>query len=233
MKKIHFLLMGFKILAMNVLTAAIYYELDTTVPLQCSFSCKHPNRIMIEKQGIEKIIHSEPDSIQILIEEKANQAFVMACEEIEDPVTLCVITSNGDVQDIEVNFQDQPSQLVILQQKKPIQKLEIPSFEDNQMQSVIRSILNGKIPTDFSTMTFVVDPIYLRKKIKVVEISRFEREFEIIRVFKISNCSKQRQIIHEKELATENSSWIFLEKNTLIPKESILAIISIEKDGSQ
>lgn len=217
----------------NTLTAAIYCEMDTTIPLKCSFSCRHPNRIMVEKQSIEKIIHSEPESIQILIEEKASQAFVMACADILDPVTLCVITSNGEVQDLEVSFENQPSQLVILQQKKQVAPLETPFFEECQMQTIIQSVLSNQVPAGSCVTNFCTDLSYLRKKIKISEISRFDRECEIIRVFKITNCSKQKQIIHEKELSVENASWIFLEKNTLEPKETIKAIISIEKDFSQ
>jgi hypothetical protein len=227
-KKFYFL--GMSLMLVNALTAAIYCEMDTTQPLKCSFSCRHPNRIMVEKQSIEKVIHSEPESIQILIEEKASQAFVMACNDILDPITLCVITSNGEVQDLEVTFEEQPSQLVILQQKKQAILPEVLPVEECQIQAVIQSVLANQVPEGSYVANFCTDPSYLRKKIKIIEVSRFDREFEVIRVFEISNCSKQKQIIHEKELSIENAAWVFLEKNTLRPKETITAIISIKKD---
>ncbi len=217
---------------MSPLTSAIYYEIDTTVPLKCFFSCNHPNRIMVEKQGIEKIIHSEPDNIQILIEEKANQAFILVREELREPVTLCVITSDGEVQDLEVTFRNQPSELVILRQKSfvEIEKTPAKGFEDCQMQTIINLLLANQPLPGFCETNFCSGSTWLQKKVKISEIKRFEKENELICVFKVSNCAKRRYDIYEKDFAYENSTWVFLEKNSLLSGESVLAIISFKKD---
>jgi hypothetical protein len=214
------------------LSSVIFYEIDTMAPLSCSFSSNHPNRIMLEKGGIEKIIHSEPDRIQILIEEKANQAFIMAREEMRKPITLCVITTAGEVQDIEVIFHEQPSQLIVLQKgKSAIEECREDSTvtSSSQIQNTIDSILIGQIPPEFFQIDFAPETWSPRRNIQILEINRLDGEAELLRVFKISNCSRSRQTIHEKELALTNSSWVFLEKNCLLPGETTLAIVSIKR----
>jgi TraK protein len=226
-----FLLLSSGLLATFSLTAeAIFYEISTTQPLKCTFSSHHPNRIMMDKQEVIKVIHAEPEAIQILIEEKVGQAFVMTTEEIVDPVTLCVLTSDGEVQDLEVTFTEQPSQLVILTQKQQVKTVQ-PSLpvEECDMESTIQSILAKQVPAGSFIASFCTQPSYLKKKMKIKEVSRFDRDIEVIRVFEISNCAKQKQILSEKELSIPQASWIFLEKNTLQPKETIHAIICIKK----
>lgn len=229
MKKKCLLNVTLSLLILQRLTGAIFYDMDTTKPLKCSFSDRHPNRIMMDKQSIEKVIHAEPESLQILIEDKAGQAFVMANQEITDPVTLCVMTSNGEVQDLEVTFQEQASQLVILQAKQPSDLAKQLPVEDCKMETIIQAVLANQIPRGSFVTSFCIEPSFLRKNMKIQEINRFDRQFEIIRVFTVSNCSKQKQIIQEKELLFENAAWVFLEKNTLIPKESLKAIVCIKK----
>lgn len=226
------LLFNFYVFGLNPLSAVIYCEIDTTAPLRCSFSSNHPNRIMVKDQGVDKIIHSEPDRLQILIDDKANQAFIIAREVIRDPITLCVVTTSGAVQDLEVNFEQRPAQLVILENQKPAVSVEEVKCIDSSccsIQQIINSLLAGLAPKGFCEVEFVSETYWPQKKLRVVETNRFEKADELIRVFKISNCSKRRQVIHEREFSSEHSSWVFLEKNCLAARETILVIVSLKR----
>ena len=225
-------LFNFSVLGPNLISAAIYCEIDTTTPLKCSFSSNHPNRIMVEDQGIAKIIHSEPDSIQILIEDKANQAFIIAREVMPDPITLCVITTSGAVQDLEVTFEPRPAQLVILKNQKPLVEIEnttVIAPSCCPIQQIINTLLAGLVPKGFCEVEFASETYWPQKRLHVVETNRYEKPDELIRVFKISNSSKRRQMVHEREFAAENTAWVFLEKNCLAGGETVLVIISLKR----
>jgi TraK protein len=209
--------------------AVIFSEIDTTQSLQCTFSLRHPNRIMIEKQTVERVIHTEPESIQILIEEKSGQAFVMAKETIDQPVTLCMVTSDGEVQNIEVTFKDIPSELIIFQNQRFIEQEEICSEQPCSIEALINSILTHQIPSGYCEQTFE-SPIYkCRRKIFIKEMRRLESEEEVLRVFYIANCSRRQVMICEKELTFPNASWVYLEKHKLLSSEVITAIVAMKK----
>lgn len=216
----------------NSISAAILSGIDTTVPLKCTFSSSHPNRIMVEKDEVEKIIHAEPEIIQILIEEKVGQAFVVARETIRKPITLSVITASGYVQDIEATFEEKPSELVILFKEDPEVVVEEKECNSDAfyMQSVIDTILSNQIPIGFKTLIFDSKTGWGSiRKLQIFEINRYENDNEVLRVFRISNCSRRTHTIYENELCFQGSSWVFLETNTLQPKQTIIGIVSIKK----
>jgi len=186
---------------------------------------------MVENEGVERVVHAEPDRIQILIDEKTGQAFIIAQEEIQSPITLCVITTEGDVQDIEATFQEMPSQLIILHknQEDLLDKMGECQPACDTIQTTINFILSNQIPPYLSRIPFEKKECWKNRKIKIVEISRLESSTEILRIFNITNCSRRKQLIYEKELATSGTSWVYVEKNELLCKETVLAVVSIKK----
>ncbi|WP_068470642.1 TraK domain-containing protein [Candidatus Protochlamydia phocaeensis] len=215
--------------------AVTFHDLDTTRPLRCIFSLKHHNRIMVDNGRVRKIIFPE-ENLSIRLEEHSGQAFIYTIGQLIKPVTLAVITESGLVQDIEIEFADKATEVVIL--KEPIIESESGELNEKECnndslkeydapQSLVDTIFLGRIPEGYASCSLCRTFWQIKSGIQATPIVKLEGKKDCIYIYEISNTAKRRLNISEEDLEIEGCQWICLETNQIRPKEKILGIVCV------
>lgn len=215
------------------LSAAIFHEIDTTQPLCCHLSSKHHNRILVELGRIRKIIFPE-EKLLVWMEEVSGQVFVQSRYPMLEPTVVSIITQDGLVQDIEMTFSDGPSEVIVLTNHVEQDFLELcdadPIYGSPSIDGSIESLLKGEIPEGYSSTPFRRYIFRPKFGISVKLVGKLRGVVETLCVYEVRNTIICKRKILEKEIACPGSSWTFLEKNRLCPKETILAIVAVPNE---
>lgn len=228
----------------GTLKATLFFPMDTMQLHTAILSSTHQNRILVEEGRIHKVIYPDSGSFSISIEEESGQVFVHCLEPYPSPVTMSIVTSDGQVQDIEASFEDKASEVLVLQEMAPEQPCVEESFCSNdacrymcaspeEIQEKVNTIIHGKVPCGYSSCTPKRFVRKIKKCLKGERIGRLAGPGEDLDIWRIVNTSPcQTAKVRECELGFEGSTWIYLEKNGLNPGESTIAIVSVERfDG--
>lgn len=228
----NFLLMGWTTIYSLSLSAATFYTIDTTCPLHCYLSSKYQNRIMIENGRIKKIIASDCERLSIQMEEVTGQAFIFAREINPKDTSISIVSDAGVVQDVQINFIERMPEVVILQDPE-IDRLDEPQNEpvikSSSALTQVEEILAGNIPTGYIPCSINYTTWKLKKGIELELKTKLEGPFDVIYIYQTINKSKQPQTLLECELECKGSQWVYLETNTLKPKQTILSIVAVAK----
>ena len=213
------------------LSAVIFHEIDTTVPLPCIFSLKHHNRIIVDKSRVNKIIYPE-ENISIRLEEHSGQAFIYAIGNNPKPLTLAIVTDNGLVQDIEIEFADRPAEVVIL--KEPEEPI---AFKGNDNEYIpndecmptaqINAILSGQVPPGYVSYSLEKNKRHLKMGVQAEALIKLQGSEDSLYLYQITNLSNKKRKVLETDLECIGSQWIFLETQNLAPKEKIFGIVCV------
>ncbi len=179
---------------------------------------------MINGGRIQKAIFPE-GKISVQMEEESGQVFVYPFSPIHKHTTLSVITDNGYVQDLEIQFEDRSAEVVIL--NEPNSEIDEEQKCGNKTKNIscfISQILQGKIPQGY---------VAIEEKgkertigcVSAIHLTRFEGDMETIHLYLIKNNSLKDTSFHERFLNI-SADWIYLAKNHLNPKEETFALIS-------
>lgn len=216
------------------LSAVTFHTLDTTSPLQCYLSARFQNRIMHQEQRIQKIISSDQERLSIQMEEATGQAFIYLRDPQLKETSISVISDCGTVQDIHIHFIERLSEVIILQTPEEIALKSIEEdsaqtvFEDTKLQ-LVQEILSGTIPEGYRPCTMIKNTYRPKRGIELTLHKKLEGPCEWIYVYQVVNTLRQTQELLECELEAKEFQWIFLQNNTLAPKQKSLAIISVAK----
>jgi hypothetical protein len=211
------------------LSAAIFYEIDTTRPLCCSLSNKHHNRILVEQGRVKKIIFPE-EKLFVRMEEVSGQVFVQLKYPTADPTLISVVTQEGFVQDIEILFSDCPSQVIVLKNRieQGLQELcEAIRDETPSINASLNCLLKGEMPKGYDSIPFQRCTLRPKFGISASLVGKLKGCTDVLCLYEVSNTTFCCRKILEKEIACRGSLWAFLEKNCLCPKEKILAIVAV------
>lgn len=209
----------------------VFYDLDTTETLVCTFSDKFQNRVLVERGKIQKVISADEEKLSIFIEEITGQAFVYVRDSELDETTISVITEQGLVQDLHLIFKDRPSEVISLRQLQSVEEKTICTKEDNQPSialNVIEEIMSGKIPEGYFPSSIECQHWKPKQNILLSLINKFEGNQEDLYVYRVSSLSKKTCELMECELQFEGSRWIFLETNTILPKQNVMCVIAVK-----
>lgn len=137
--------------------ALVKAEIHETQKLKVAFSNRDTNRISIDNSRVAQVFGVE-DLLAIQFDEENGQCFVKAKVTPPHPVTLTLITEEGETQDLELTFVDKPSETVILHSlKKDLQPLSdvVGEGEDAvklQAVELIKQLVRHHIPKGFSVV---------------------------------------------------------------------------------
>lgn len=215
------------------LSAAVFYNLDTTRALQCSLSSKYQNRIMFEGGRIKKVISSEPERICVQMEDLTGQAFIYARDLDPKDTAIAIVTDTGVVQDIQLSFTDRITEVVILKDPAPVEDIKCGEFKKeaskDDVLEKIEKISLGIIPVGYVACSTSNSQWSPKKGLKFEPVMRLEGSDEFLYIYHVTNISKHQETLLECELEFQGSQWVFLESNTLNPKQKILNVISVAK----
>jgi hypothetical protein len=225
-------------LSIAPLSAAIFHPIDTTVPISCPFSLRQHNRILIENSRIKKVIFPE-DKLYVRMEETSGQVFIQPKNILQEKIVISIISQTGIVQDIEIEFKDQPSQVVILQETLidqtipmdyPIQEVCCTPYPPtNELSTIVETILQGQIPPCFSSLPITNSCTTIRSGITAKLVGRLQGCFEDLYIYQIHNTRIWKKRLQERDLACGTTTWVYLQKNCLQPKETVLAIMAVPR----
>lgn len=220
----------FLVLCSTTLSAAIFYPMDTTCPLSCHFSLQQHNRILVENGRIKKVIFPE-DKLHVRMEETSGQVFIQARNHLREKTMISIISQGGIVQDIEIEFSDQPSEVVILQENDRVEYSnlqEIPFISSST--AIIEAILHGQIPSGYQSLPITHSSKKISKGLQTKLVGRLQGGDEDLYLYQIRNPSMWRKKrIEERNLSTRDSLWVYVQKRCLQPKETGLAIVSRQR----
>lgn len=232
MKK-YLLLTAFGCIYSLMLSAATYYTINTTSPLHCYLSSNFQNRIMVENGRIKKVVATECDRLSIQIEEMTGQAFIYARDPTVKETSVSIVSETGVIQDIHICFMERMPEVIVLQDseiancricEQPIQQIGEQAYALNKVEE----ILAGKIPADYSLCSTIASKWIPKKGIELELESKLEGPTDTIYIYQAKNILKQQQTLLECELECEGCAWVYLETNTLNPKQKILSIVAVK-----
>lgn len=214
----------------QILLGAIYHDIDTTTPLKCTLSIQHQNRILVSEGRVSKVVF--PDTqIFVQMEDDSGQIFVYALDDALDEATISVITDKGLVQDLEVSFTEKSSEVVVLR--------EVPLSDccakdsNSRLFSIscrLNDILNGVVPKGYVCFEGSRDIREICSGVFTEKLAIFEGHLETIYLYRVINYSRCCVSLHESQLDPDcSSAWIFLDYNSLNPKEDTLAIVALKR----
>lgn len=232
--KRNLLLMGFMCVYSLTLSAANYYTINTTSPLHCYLSSKFQNRIMIENGRIKKVVATECERISIQIEELTGQAFIYSRDPNAKETSISVISDTGVIQDIHICFMERMPEVVVLEDHEVAEcqlfaQQDEQQAENNCALNMLEDILAGNIPSGYSPCAISPTKWIPKKGIELELKSKLEGLLETIYIYQATNQLKQQQTLLECEIECEGSRWVYLETNTLCPKQKILSIVAVVK----
>lgn len=220
----------------NTLTAAVFHTIDTTTPLLCTLSSKFQNRVMVENGKIKKIIASDEDRLSIFTDPFSGQIFISTRDYAAQETTVSVITETGIVQDLQVSFVDQSSEIVILTDptiEEELVPFNQPSIAKDDALKLVAGFLKGKIPDGYLPSQPRCKQWRPKNGIRLDSIVQLDGPDQILYVYQLSNLAKKPMIINESDLNVPFCRWVFLESNALSSKQKILAIIAVERSDEQ
>lgn len=205
-------------------SAVVFYDIDTTLPAKCVFSNITQNRIVVENGRVEKVIFTD-DSITVRMEEESGQAFVCAFKPINTETVISVVTDKGEVQDLEISFSKQSSEVVVLRDCKTQRK----AIEDRNIVMLIDTILSGQTPEGYCCNEVNGGWRCVGNGFKASTMVQFESSRDIIRMVTIINASKEQNSLTESQLCSLDTQWVYLIKKILAYQERTIALVSERK----
>ncbi|MFI5343140.1 MAG: type-F conjugative transfer system secretin TraK [Chlamydiales bacterium] len=213
--------------------AAQYLDMDTTNILKCTVSSRHHNRIVVDGKRIKKVIYPDGD-ISIRVEEESGQIFVQPMIDIPQCTTVSIVTSEGVVQDLELNFEDLTSEILILRGIEcfpcEIEELEVCSegSELDSIQAVVNSILSGYVPVEYTSVDTQEIDCTIGRGVTLKSISKLVGWSYTIYILGIENFSSRCKVLNECEINIPQGEWVFIENRNLNRGEKTIALIGVK-----
>ncbi|MGE3556309.1 MAG: type-F conjugative transfer system secretin TraK [Candidatus Obscuribacterales bacterium] len=213
------------------LSAAVFFEVDSAEVKTCTFSSRYHNRIGLSSGKIKKVICPE-GHLAISMEEESGQAFIQALPHSPNPAILSVVTSDGIVQDLQIAFEEKPTEVVILSPPAPaeqqVNQAATPSSPLLRLSHTINEILKKQCPADCSWKPLYGHPCKLPSKACLTPCyALFGPEGEI-RVFRLRNPTKRTILVREHQLSFRGGEWVYIEEPSLAPGQSTRVLVGMD-----
>jgi hypothetical protein len=212
------------VFAIHQVSAVVFQDIDTTLPVKCSFSNTLQNRVVVESGRIEKAIFTD-DAITVRMEEESGQAFICALKPINIETVVSVVTDKGEVQDLEISFEKRSSEVVVLKSRSNKKNL----IEDRNIINIIDRMLSGQTPEGYCCTEGRGEWYCIENGFKASDIAQFESSRDIIRMVTIINTAPTENCLNESQLCSLDTQWVYLFKNILPSHERTIALVCERK----
>ncbi len=211
-------------------------DIDDTQKLKVTLSAKDTNRITIDNGRIAQVFGVE-ELMAIQFDEENGQCFVKAKTNPGHPVTLTLITEEGETQDLEVTFADVPSELVRLhslkKELKPLSEVLGDDEENVHAEAIelMKQLVRRQIPKGFTVMD-LSDPTdrALRNGGTLQTLKRLTGQRWEILMGSVKNPTEAIIRIKESVLASEQDIAVYLSQGELHPGQAATCVM-IRKRG--
>lgn len=210
--------------------ALVERTIDEKRPFEATLSTASHNRIAVEEGAVEKIF-ADSSLFSIAIDSTTGNAFLNVEKEIDEPVTITVVTSSGAVQDLLIRSSGGPSEQI---------RLHLPSdgndwayHSDPSMAGgvgVLNQIIEGSIPAGYGQREWeAADELALPAPLIAIPLKAVEGPFEILTAYEIRNPGKKLIALSPEEIKGGNA-WVFLSVRVLEQNEKAICILGRAKD---
>jgi len=216
----------FFLLFTSSLSAAQYCSMDSTEVIPVKLSAKNHNRIGIVGDRIKKAFF-KGSNISVDVEENSGQIFVQALRPDCPNTTLSIVLDSGFLQDLELCFEDQPSEIILLQPPKVEIERDICSSvaESSDLTGIVEGFLCGDLPEGYTSFEESEPPQKINKCLTIQRFSRMVSENQIVFAMRLRNGSKEKQSIRECQVNVLDGDWVFIDRYVLRPNECALVLI--------
>lgn len=205
-------------MVLQVASATTITNFDSLHLFRCTFSNKHHNRIVVQDGRIATVVAPEGD-ISASLEETSGQLFIHALHSNPPVTTISIITESGEVQDIEMIFEDIPSETLVLtpvfEEKFECDHDSCGYSKEQSTSFVVDAVLSGKIPYGFSSVVGCSERRVLKKGVVAEVTGKLISESEIVYIWKINNKSLFSKKINYSDFRFLNPSWIYIDKHQI------------------
>jgi TraK protein len=215
------------------LTGIQYVRMNSTEVVSVQLSSIHHNRVGIIGDRIKKAFFKS-SHISVDVEEGSGQLFIQAMRPNCPPTTLSIISASDVIQEIELNFSECPTEIVLLQ---PVEyDREILCFEESEyvcrqalesdaLTELVNGFLKGVIPEGYTTVEDENSAPVMCDCIKLKRISRLVSENQIVFVYRMQNISSRKKCVKECQVNVLDGDWVFVDRHQLDPHECGLVLI--------
>jgi type-F conjugative transfer system secretin TraK len=228
--------MGGILLGMSNVYGLVTADIDDTQKLKVTLSAKDTNRITIDNSRIAQVFGVE-ELMAIQFDEENGQCFVKAKTNPGHPITLTLITEEGETQDLEITFADVPSELVRLhslkKNLKPLSEVHGDDDESGHAEAIelMKQLVRQQIPKGFTIMD-LLDPTdqVLRTGGTVRYLKRLTGRGWEIWLGSVKNPTDALLCLKESALAGEHDVAVYVSQGELHPGQTATCVM-IRKRG--
>ncbi|MFQ5729707.1 MAG: type-F conjugative transfer system secretin TraK [Waddliaceae bacterium] len=221
------------LLAVSFSHAAVFHTLDTHRLIRCQFSSVSQNRIAVEEGRIMKVIFPE-SGLSVTLEEESGQVFVYVLTPMPRKTTLSVVTDSAVVQDIELDFSDMPSEVLVLRypescpKEKSFCRSDTCSDDVDGKVETLQNLLQGSIPCGYISCPVSRDvKRKIRKGLEATLVGKYAGEKKSLYLWQVRNSSIRAIKLSEEELNFQGGDWLYLDRSCIRPKAKTFFVVGV------
>lgn len=227
MKKQLFKLTFIIISSVQLLHSYVEVEADGRSAAEVTFSDKAFNRISYKEGEVKSVVGNKND---IDVNINSGIAFIKPKPGVLGPLTVTVITSDDEAQDLTISIQDKAAEHVrLIEPKEDSERL----LEKIAAVNFLNELIEGRIPQSYKVNnSYEYHNFDLAEPLESNFVKCYEGPSEYVCIYRISNNSRNKDfVLNPALLKTTQHLWVFLTNPHLGPKESSLCLVSIPRQG--
>jgi len=213
----------FFVVLIGNLSSACFVQMNSTDVIPVSLSARNHNRVGIVGDRIKKAFFRGTD-ISVDIEETSGQIYVQALRCDCPNTTLSIVSTSGVLQDLELCFEEKPSEIILLQSSCELVEEE-PVAETSDLTNLVEGFLKGNIPEGYVSFEDHEAPKKINKWLSIQRFSRLVNDNQIVFAYRLHNKSSEVLVVHECNVNVLDGDWVFLDRYKLKPNECALVLI--------
>ncbi len=210
-------------LQVGVCMSGVAQDLQLNKVMNLSVSNKGITRISVEGDPIREMF-LYPDNLQEHVTLHKSGHLFIAGQNIDKELSVTLITSKGEIQDLTIQSVSKPSGPIIL---KSIQKKK--EISNKTIQGWLEDIGRKYIPAGFQSVGLTETDRFTDQYVAKASES-YTNETHLITTFELTNNSSQNTQIEAQKFIRPGEG-VYLLKSTLEPNEATRVII-IKKKGN-
>lgn len=212
---------------MQLLHAYVEVEANGRSAVEVTFSDKAFNRISYKDGEIKSVVGNKND---VDVNLNSGIAFIKTKPGVTGPITVTVITSDDEAQDLTISIQDKAAEHVrLVEPKEDSDKL----LEKITAVNFLNELIEGRTPQSYKiNENYEFQNFDLTEPLESNFVRCYEGPGEYICIYRISNNSRNKDfILNSFLLKNTQHLWVFLTNPHLGPKESTLCLVSMPRKG--
>lgn len=202
-----------------------FLPLTPTELISCSMSLTQHNRISISGKKIKKVIYPE-QALLIKIEDETGQIFVQPIIDSLSKATISLVTTDGIIQDLELNFIEKPSERIFLE--SPISESEPPESPVCSVLSttdILECLNQGFIPQGYEVLEELGPWCKLKDGIYYQKLYSLVGEDQVIDILTFWNKTIYKKCLKEVESIDRGVKQVYLNQTCLKGREKTWGLI--------